>query len=439
MSLFFGTDGLRGKLNDDLSWKMAFKCGNALGSVFPNSKVLIGKDTRKSGSFLSLAFATGAMGAGMSVVDVGVCPTAGIAYLTNKLGFDFGVVISASHNPAEYNGIKIVDKFGKKLDSKKESELEREFLKEKIVPFKNIGVLKFKPELVKLYKSFLMEQFDCSLKGKTIIIDCSNGAASKIAPRVFKKSGATVIALSCKPNGLNINKNCGSQHIQNLQKNVVSHCADMGFAFDGDSDRLIAVDENGNVVDGDQLMYMLACFYQEQNKLLPPVVVGTSLTNKGVEKALNKKGISLIRTDVGDKHISESLSQNNLLIGGEQSGHIFVKDKLMTGDGILNAILVACVCVKKQQTLSSFFDFALHKQCNINIPVKNKMKIISSEKIMLCKETEEKRLANSGRILVRASGTEPCVRVMVETETEQKAKEIAERIASVVNELNTEF
>lgn len=438
MSLFFGTDGLRGKLNDNLSASVAFKCGNALGSVYPNSKILIGLDTRKTSSFLSLAFAVGTMQAGLNVTSVGVCPTAGIAYLTNKLGFDFGIVISASHNPAEFNGIKIIDKSGKKLDVQKETEIEREFLKQKTVPFKQIGEYHHKPQLIKLYKKFLMEQIDCVLNKKTIVLDCSNGAASKIAPQVFKNHGAKVIKISCKPNGLNINKNCGSLYVQKLKQTVLKYGADMGFAFDGDSDRVIAVDEKGSVIDGDQLMYMFACFYQEHNKLTRSVVVGTTMTNKGVENALNKKGISLIRTDVGDKYINEKLEQNNLLIGGEQSGHIFVKDKLMTGDGILNALLVAYICEKSNKKLSEFFDFSLHNQCMLNIPVKNKMKIISSKKLLLCKETEEKKLANSGRILVRASGTEPCVRVMVETETEQKSKEIADKIAKVVCEINSE-
>ncbi|MBO5345145.1 MAG: phosphoglucosamine mutase [Clostridia bacterium] len=437
MGLFFGTDGLRGKVNDDLSYDIAYKCGNALGSRY--SKILIGRDTRHTGSFITLAFATGAMNAGSDVTDVGVCPTAGISYLTKELGYDFGVVISASHNPAEYNGIKIFDSQGKKLGDKREEELEKSFLRNRMTTYDKVGTYEYEPRKVLKYEEFLANSIGCSLKGKTIVLDCSNGASFKIAPAVFRDNGAKIIATFCKPDGLNINKGCGSLHIERLQKYVLKYKADMGFAFDGDSDRLIAVDENGEVVDGDKIIYMLALEYLEKGKLVPAEVVGTRHTNMGVEKALKEKGISLLRTDIGDKYVAMKLAERGLLIGGEQSGHVFVKDKLTTGDGILNALLVASICVEKNKKLSEFFDFVPYSQCNINILVSNKMNIMNSEKLMIEQDRVTDILENNGRVMIRMSGTEPYIRVMVESQDEETSAKYANELADVIKQLNLEF
>ena len=437
MGLFFGTDGLRGKVNDDLSYDIAYKCGNALGSRY--SKILIGRDTRRTGSFITLAFATGAMNAGSDVTDIGVCPTAGISYLTKELGYDFGVVISASHNPAEYNGIKIFDSQGKKLGDKREEELEKSFLRNRMTTYDKVGTYEYEPRKVLKYEEFLANSIGCSLKGKTIVLDCSNGASFKIAPAVFRDNGAKIIATFCKPDGLNINKGCGSLHIERLQKYVLKYKADMGFAFDGDSDRLIAVDENGEVVDGDKIIYMLALEYLEKGKLVPAEVVGTRHTNMGVEKALKEKGISLLRTDIGDKYVAMKLAERGLLIGGEQSGHVFVKDKLTTGDGILNALLVASICVEKNKKLSEFFDFVPYSQCNINILVSNKMNIMNSEKLMIEQDRVTDILENNGRVMIRMSGTEPYIRVMVESQDEETSAKYANELADVIKQLNLEF
>ena len=437
MGVFFGTDGLRGAVNDDLSYDTAYKCGNALGMLYPNSRVIIGRDTRGSGSFITLAFATGAMNAGLNVIDVGICPTAGISYLTTLLGFDFGVVISASHNPAEYNGIKIFDREGKKLGDKREEKLEKSFLKQVVVPVEKIGQYSYNPRLVINYEKFLSNSIKTSLKGKTIILDCANGASYKLAPAVFRDNKAKIVATYCKPDGLNINKGCGALNIQKLQKYVLKYKADMGFAFDGDSDRVIAVDEKGNVVDGDKMLYMMATDYLESGK---PVgaVVGTRHTNMGVEKALNKKGIELIRADIGDKYVSAKLIENDLLIGGEQSGHIIVRDKLITGDGILNALYIAEICAKNKKKLSEFFDFELYKQKNINVKVHDKIRTINSEKLSNETELEEKKLGDDGRIMIHVSGTEPYIRIMVETKDLKLSTEVAERIASVIEQINQE-
>lgn len=438
MAVFFGVDGLRGKVNDDLSRDIAYKCGNALGVKFPKSKILIGKDTRNTSDLIALSFATGAMNAECNVVSVGVCPTAGISYLTSLLGFDFGVVISASHNLAEYNGIKIFDKNGRKISEKIEEGIEKLFLREYVASFENVGTFEFNPRLIVHYEEFLGKSISNSLKSKTIVLDCANGSSFKLAPAVFRDNHAKIIATFCKPDGLNINKDCGALNIARLQRYVLKYKADMGFAFDGDSDRLIAVDEKGNVVDGDKILYLLACDYLKKGKLGQNKVVGTRHTNIGIEKALNKKGIELIRTDIGDKYVSTKIFENNLIIGGEQSGHLILADKLATGDGILNALQVASICVQENKKLSEFFDFEMYEQKNINVKVYDKFRIINSEKLSKVTEKEEKELGDNGRIMIRLSGTEPYIRVMVETKDMSLSTEIAERIAKVINEINME-
>lgn len=438
MGVFFGTDGIRGKVNDDLSYDVAYKCGNAVAAKYPNAKILIGRDTRISGSMITLAFACGAMNGGATVTDIGVCPTAGISYLTNTLGYDLGVVISASHNPSEFNGIKVFDKNGLKLGDKKETELEKRFLKELVVDNDKIGTYSYEPRIVVKYENFLSKSIKQSLKGLTIVLDCSNGASYKLAPAVFRDNGARIIATYCKPDGLNINKDCGSLHTERLQRYVKKYKADMGFAFDGDSDRVIAVDDNGNVVDGDLLIYMLALDYKKQGKLNPSIVVGTRHTNMGVEEALKNKGIELIRTDIGDKYVSAKLVEKKLLIGGEQSGHIFVKDKLPTGDGILNALHIASICARDNKKLSSYFDFDVYKQCNMNVVVDDKMKVINSDLLAREINEEEKELENKGRIMIRLSGTEPCVRVMVETKDYKLSQTIATRLSNIIRDIDEE-
>lgn len=438
MGFFFGIDGIRGQVNDDLSQATAYKCGNALAGKNKNAKILIGRDTRRSGSFIALAFATGAMNAGASVVDVGVCPTAGISYLTQKLGFDFGVIISASHNTAEFNGIKIFDSHGRKLTSKQEDELEKLFLREFIVSFDEIGTYEYNPRLAIKYEEFLSKSIKTSLKGKTIVLDCANGASYKLAPAVFRDNKAKIIATFCKPDGLNINKGCGTLNIERLQKYVLKYNADMGFAFDGDSDRVIAVDEKGNVLDGDKLLYIFAMDYMEKGKLNKNAVVGTRHTNMGVENALKKQGIKLIRSDIGDKYVSLTMQERDLNLGGEQSGHIVNREKLETGDGVLNALAIAEIVASGNKKLSEYIDFELYKQCNINVRVHDKMRIINSAELTNMRDEQEKLLGDSGRIMIRVSGTEPYIRVMVETKDEQKSKDVAKLFEELIKILNKE-
>lgn len=438
MGVFFGTDGIRGKFGEDLSLSLAQSVGFSLGLQKQNVKVLIGRDTRKSGSLITLAFSCGILNAGGNVVDVGVCPTAGISYLTALHKFDYGVIISASHNPAEFNGIKIVDSSGKKLDENAELKIEKMLLKRSDTPLENVGEYLYKPKLVRDYIKFLKSNLKVDLGGKKIVIDSANGAASHIIREVFRGSGAKISFISARPNGLNINKKCGALNTKKLQKTVLKNNADIGFAYDGDSDRLIAVDEKGKVVSGDVLVYLFAKFYMMQGKLKKKTVVGTRHTNMGVENTLKNEGISLIRADIGDKYVSAKLIENGLLIGGEQSGHIIVRDLLCTGDGILNSILVCNIMSYFGKSMSTLCNVPLYIQENINIEVKDKLKVINSEKLSKQTEVCEKKLGCVGRLMIRLSGTEPYIRIMVESQDAATSKKIAKEIAEVVRQIDSE-
>ena len=438
MGVFFGTDGLRGKFNDDLSFSVIYNLGNALGSEIFGAKILIGRDTRRSGKLITLAFACGAMNAGANVTDIGVCPTAGISYLTQKNKFDFGVVISASHNPAEFNGIKIFDRNGKKIGDRWEEKLEKKFLKQVCVSYDMVGDYEQNYKLTNTYLNFLKDLFPFSLEGKKIVIDSANGASFKVAKSVFASKKASLILLGSKPSGININKNCGALHAENLQRAVLKNNADMGFAFDGDSDRLIAVDEEGKIITGDVLVYIFSKFYKESGRLTTPMVVGTRHTNMGVEKALENEGISLIRTEIGDKYVCAKLIEKDLIIGGEQSGHVIVRDLLSTGDGILNALLLAFISVKNQEPLSRLSDIELFYQENVNVEVKDKLQVINSAKLSDIVEKTERELAGNGRIMIRVSGTEPYIRIMVESQDKQVSTEKAEELAEIVRQIDAE-
>lgn len=438
MGVFFGTDGLRGKFNDDLSFSVIYNLGNALGSEVFGAKILIGRDTRRTGELITLAFSCGAMNAGANITDIGVCPTAGISYLTQSHRFDFGVVISASHNPAEFNGIKIFDKTGKKIGDRWEEKLEKKFLKQVSTSFDMVGSYKQDYKLVNDYSNYLKNLFDFSMQGKKIVLDTANGASFKIAKTVFLSKKASLIMLSDKPDGININKNCGALHVEELRESVIKNRADMGFAFDGDSDRLIAVDEEGKVITGDELVYLFAKFYKQTGRLTTPVVVGTRHTNMGVETALLKNGISLLRTEIGDKYVSAKLIEKDLLIGGEQSGHIIVRDLLSTGDGILNALLVSFIVSKTGEKLSKLVDVDLYIQENVNVEVKDKLQVINSARLAEVTEKIERELDGKGRIMIRVSGTEPYIRIMVESQDRALSKQKAKEVAEIVRQIDTE-
>lgn len=439
MGIFFGTDGLRGKVNEELTYDIAYKIGNALSILKENPTVIIGSDTRISNTYLTLGVASGAMSGGAKVIDIGVCPTAGIAYITKYLNADYGVVISASHNSGEYNGVKVFNGEGYKLSDKEEELIERCFIREKINDCFNVGNFVQDFNLVKLYKKFLIKSSEHSLKGKTIVLDCAYGASHRIAPDVFRKLGANVIASNSTNEGDKINKNCGALYPENLVKKVFRYKADMGFAFDGDADRLIAVDEKGNVIDGDMIIYGLAKYFKKIGKLKHNTVVGTSHTNMAIEQDLKECGIELIRTDIGDKYVLAKLVERNLSLGGEQSGHIILKDLSTTGDGILSAITVANMIINEQTTMSNALKIDLYPQTNKNVVVEDKFRIMNSEELSEEIAKRKSLLSGKGRLMIRASGTEPKIRVMVESEDGDLNEKIAEEIVNVIKRINIEI
>lgn len=432
MGLFFGTDGLRGKVNEDLTQDIAYKIGNALSILKDNPTIIIGSDTRISNTYLTLSVASGAMSGGAKVIDVGVVPTAGIAYITKTVGADFGIVISASHNSGEYNGIKVFNGDGYKLTDKEEEHIERCFIREKINDFPHIGSYVQDFNLSKLYKKYLMQASEHRFDGMTIVLDGAYGAAHRIAPDVFRKLGANVIAANCVDDGRKINDKCGALYPENLIKRVFRYKADMGFAFDGDADRLIAVDEKGGIIDGDKIIFGLAKYFKNLGVLKKNTAVGTSHTNMAVEDELKKCGIDFIRTDIGDKYVLAKLREMGLSLGGEQSGHVIIKDLATTGDGILTAIIVANMLINEKVSMSKAFDIELYPQTNKNIVVQDKFRIMNSEELIREITKYNFELEGKGRLMIRASGTEPKIRVMVESRDENVNKEIATAMVNLI-------
>lgn len=411
---YFGTDGIRGIANEELSPELAYSCGNALASLKPRARIVIGRDTRISGDMLMLSFASGAAAAGADVTDAGVIPTAGVAYITRTLNFDYGVVISASHNPYEYNGIKIFDRNGYKLSEEKEAEIESALTARTLASPDKIGRFTSDFSLSSRYENYLCSCISgCSLKGLNIVIDCSNGASGKIAPEVFRKAGANLTVIGADTSGLTINDGCGSLFPEKLTETVLNKGADCGFAYDGDADRLIACDEKGNIIDGDILIYILAKKLKSEGRLVNNLAVGTAHTNLGAEEALKNIGITLLRSDIGDKYVLEMMLKENAVIGGEQSGHIIFSELSTTGDGILSSLLVAEML--KNAPLSALNEVELYHQVNISIKVKDKLRIMNNEGLENEIHKVKNILKNKGRVLVRASGTEPKIRIFAES------------------------
>ena len=429
MGIYFGTDGFRGIYGEIISPEIAYKVGNSLARLCNKRKVLIGRDTRQSGSILSLSVASGLMSYGINVVDVGIVPTPAVAYLTKKLNFDYGVVISASHNPKEFNGIKIFDCEGYKISESLENEIERNLLYSLEKPNEKLGQYKYCPKLKKHYKENLLSAA-CPLKGLKIALDLANGASYEIGKELFEKLGAKVYATSTGHNGKKINVDCGALHPQVISNLVKKYDCDMGFAFDGDADRIIACDENGKILDGDDILFLLS------QKVPTNQIVGTSMTNKGLEMALSFQGKSLLRADVGDKYVCSLMRQSKSLLGGEPSGHIINFLHSTTGDGVLTALTIASIIKENAKPLSSLLTFYHYPQCIINIPVVDKYRILNSD--LLSSETLKIQhlLSSQGRLLVRASGTENKIRVMCEHIEKEKADEYANIIANIVKEID---
>lgn len=433
MAIYFGTDGIRGIVNLDLTADLAIKCGNSLTQEKQAPKVLIGWDTRVSCTYLANAFACGVMAGGGSVSYVGIIPTAGIAYLTKTLKYDYGVMISASHNPKEYNGIKIFDACGFKLGDLREMQLERHFCRTNIVNSCDVGSANWQENFKKYYQKYLFSLCD-NFKDLKIVIDGSNGASFKIAPNVFRLAGAQVFAINCHNDGLKINDNCGSLHIEKLQKSVKKFKADIGFAFDGDADRIIAVDKTGKVIDGDMILFLLAWYFKLKGEKLDKIV-GTSHTNLGIEKSLNEMGIELLRADIGDKYVLALMQEKNVQLGGEQSGHIIIGNLATTGDGIIASIMLCNLLVRQKEKFYNLLNIYLYEQVNINVKVADKLKVLNSEELNKLVGEIRRNIYPFGRVFVRASGTEPVIRIMVEHKEKEIALEMANKIKIAVENL----
>jgi phosphoglucosamine mutase len=439
---YFGTDGIRGlvgqfPITPDFVLKLGWAVGKAL--AHPGAKVLIGKDTRRSGYMFESALEAGLTAAGMDVYLLGPMPTPGVAYLTRTLMADLGVVISASHNPHHDNGIKFFSRAGAKLDDQTEAAIETYLNSEmEVVAPHLIGSVKRLDDAAGRYIEFCKASLPSfqRLSHLKVVIDCANGATYHIAPDVFRELGAEVIPIHSRPDGLNINLNCGSTHPSSLAEAVVGFQADLGVALDGDGDRIIMVDHLGQVIDGDQVLYLLAKMAQEKGLLKGGGVVGTLMSNLGLEIALKKARIPFARAKVGDRYVMEMLRQKNWQLGGESSGHIIWLNSTTTGDGIVAALQVLMVMQETGKTLPELLgDLTLYPQTMINVRLPAKLSESQSDVIEREAERITLDLGERGRVLVRPSGTEPLIRVMVEGQDAEEVKSLAERLADFVREV----
>lgn len=446
MGRIFGTDGARGVANTELTCELAMKIGRAAAAVLTESskkhpKILIGKDTRISSDMLENALAAGLCSVGANVVKLQVVPTPAVAYLVSLYKADAGIMISASHNSFEFNGIKIFSSTGYKLPDDTEKKIEAIILGE--VPSKEImsgdalGIVTECTSAIEDYTSHVRETVDCDLSGMEIAFDCANGSSSVTAEKIFAPLGVKCHLMYDSPNGININAGCGSTHIGNLKKYVLDNKLSAGFAFDGDADRCLAVDENGNEVDGDVLIAICALDMKNKGTLKGNTVVGTILSNLGLSKFCEDNGLNFIRTNVGDRYVLEEMVDKGYNIGGEQSGHIIFKDFASTGDGETTAVQIISIMKKTGKSLSEL-SAAMQKypqeMINIKVAADGKERFFTDEKVTAAVENAKAQLGNDGRVVVRPSGTEPLLRVMVEGKDYGYIKNIAEEVAAVIRE-----
>jgi phosphoglucosamine mutase len=444
MGRLFGTDGVRGVANSELTPELAFNLGKAGAYVLSKDQqrpvVLIAKDTRISGDMLEDAISAGILAMGGNVIKAGVLPTPAVAYLVKYYQADAGVVISASHNPFEYNGIKFFNGDGFKLDDDIEDEIEDIILRNIDVNSHITGdrlgrCLEAEEDAIALYADFLKKTADVDLSGMKLVIDCANGASYKVAEKVFRELGADITAIHNQPDGININERCGSTHPEDLQRLVISSKADMGLAFDGDADRLIAVDEQGRLIDGDKMIYICAKMLKHNDALPGDKVTATVMSNIGFHRALTNIGCNVETTQVGDRYVLESMLKTGCVIGGEQSGHIIFLNHTTTGDGILSALQLL-KAVKESGIKPSVLadEVTIYPQVlkNARIKNENKKKYLSDPEISAEIERLEGMMAGEGRVLIRPSGTEPLVRVMIEGKDIEDITKLAENLASLL-------
>ena len=458
MPRLFGTDGARGLANGFLTPKLALDMGDAAARVLGNSstaadsddahhgrrRALVGRDTRVSGDFLAAALSAGMSSAGFDVLDVGIIPTPGVAYLTSVLNVEMGAVISASHNPMPDNGIKFFARGGFKLPDAKEDEIESIMGSDWQRPT-GAGVGRISHDITTATNMYIDHLVDTiapadkggtrpqPLRGLRIVADCANGATSVVAPEALRRTGADVVVINASPGGYNINGHAGSTHPEQLQAMVRASGAQMGVAFDGDADRCLAVDEDGTMVNGDQIMGILARAYKREGKLNHDTLVITVMSNLGLILALKDMGIKTVQTNVGDRYVLEEMLRGDYTLGGEQSGHVINREFATTGDGTLTALRLCYEVMDSGRSLKELAaDFPQLPQQLINVPNVDKLSAGTNAKVQEAVCREEKLLADTGRVLLRPSGTEPLVRVMVEAATQEQADEVCRRLADVV-------
>lgn len=441
MGKFFGTDGVRGLANAELTPELAYRLGKAAAySMMTENKkpvFLIGKDTRLSGDMLENAITAGILSVGADCIKVGVMPTPAIAYLTRVMAADAGVVISASHNPFGDNGIKFFNEKGFKFPDDVEDAIEKLVLDMEFAfpapTGKGVGRLTELEDATDRYVRYLLSIVHVDFKGLKIVVDCSNGAGFEVAPRIFRALGADVVVINDRPDGMNINFNCGSTHLEHLMEAVKQNKADVGLALDGDADRMLAVDENGQVIDGDQIMVILAKHAKKEETLEQNTLVATVMSNIGLYKALEHEGINVKETKVGDRYVLEEMLASGAGLGGEQSGHIIMLKYNTTGDGILTAVLLLSIMQETGLTASALGKWMdKYPQILVNIRVRDKSGWDEDTDINNVISKAQEKLGNEGRILVRPSGTEPLIRVMAEGKDKEEISALVNAVAEVI-------
>lgn len=443
MSKYFGTDGFRGEANVDLTVEHAYKVGRYLGYYYGKNhkdgkaSIVIGKDTRRSSYMFEYSLVAGLTASGADVYLMHVTPTPSVSYIVRLDEFDCGIMISASHNPYYDNGIKVINGQGYKLEANVEAEIEA-YIDGEIpeIPFakkEQIGKTVDYAMGRNRYIGYLMTLATRSYKKMRVGLDCANGAASTVAKAVFEALGAKTYVINNNPDGTNINNNCGSTHIEQLQKLVKEKRLDIGFAYDGDADRCLAVDETGEIIDGDKILYACGCYLSERGELSNDTVVTTVMSNLGLYKALDRQGIHYEKTAVGDKYVFENMMENGHSLGGEQSGHIIFSKYATTGDGVLTSIKLMEVILEKKMKASELFrDLTVYPQLLVNVRVKSKPEARADEDVIAEVKKVEDALGEDGRILLRESGTEPVIRVMVEAATDELCKKYVDQVVQVI-------
>lgn len=437
MGKYFGTDGFRGRANEKLTVEHAFKVGRYLGWYYKKDgyrpQIVIGKDTRRSSYMFEYALVAGLTASGADVSLLHVTTTPSVSYVVRTEGFDCGIMISASHNPFHDNGIKIINGQGQKMDAEVEAKIEQyidgEMGELPLAKEEEIGCATDFSAGRNRYIGYLISLPTRSFKNKRVGLDCSNGSASAIAKSVFDALGAKTYVIHNDPDGTNINTNCGSTHIESLQQFVKENQLDVGFAYDGDADRCLAVDENGNLIDGDLIMYICGKYMKENGKLRDDTVVTTIMSNLGLYKAFDREGIKYEKTAVGDKYVYENMVKNGYSLGGEQSGHIIFSKHATTGDGILTSLKLMEVMLEKKTTLGTIAsEVKIYPQLLQNLTVTDKDLVLEHPVVKEAEKEVEEALGDNGRLLVRASGTEPLLRVMVEAETQELCEKYVARV-----------